>query len=196
MLVVVLAYHASGLGDSHRWWASGVAIVLGVLLADGLADIRVLLPMPGLAPLTIVGALFAISLCVPETDQLPIVAILPMALVVLEVVDRRQLPIEWYIVAAAAVGWGGMFGATGRQSALAGALFAWWTVLLPSFAFVTYRSEHRWRIIGVAGVAALAAVVMARTGGIADRNAELFIALIGCIVVSLAAATALAGKHP
>lgn len=185
MLVVVLAYDASGLGDPDRWWAAGLALVVGVLLADLLGSLRSMLPVPGLAPLVLVATTFAITLCVPETDQLPLVVLLPAVLVFLEVVWRRQLPIEWYAVSAATIGWGAMYGATGRPSALAGALFAWWAVLLPAAAHAVRSITDLWRAVGVAVVATVAASVFARTGGISDRNAEIVIALVACSVVSI-----------
>jgi hypothetical protein len=194
MLVVVLSYGASRFGDSHRWWAAGAAIVIGMLLADGLAAIRTALPTPGVAPLTIVAALVAIFLCVPETGQLPVVALLPAALVALEVAHRRQMPLEWYVVAAAAVGWGGLFGATGRQSALAGALFAWWAVLLPAFVVARRRIATPWRARAIASVAALWVVVVARTGGIADDWATIIVSVVAAVVVSVVAAVAIAGR--
>ena len=60
MLVVVLSYDASGLGTPARWWATGVALVVGVLLADllgvqtgwpdaGLGDFARALDRPALA---------------------------------------------------------------------------------------------------------------------------------------------------
>ena len=124
LAIVTLTYGASGLGDSGRWWAAFVAIGLAVAAVDVLPAVRRLLPVPGLAPLTIVAALGAVYLCVPETDQIPIAAFLPVVVVALEVVVRRQVGVEWYAVAGASVLWAGMFGATGRQSALVGALFA------------------------------------------------------------------------
>jgi hypothetical protein len=192
MLVVVLTYEASRYGDPDRWWAAGGAVVIGVALADRLIDVRALLPTPGVAPLTILAALAAVALCVPETDQLPIVALVPVALVVLEIVERRQMPIEWYMVAATAVGWGAMFGATGRQSALAGALFAWWAVLLPGFVALKLRVESTWSALAIAGVGAAAAVVMARTGGIADTWSVVFASAAACSVISLLVALAIA----
>lgn len=185
MLIVALTYEASRYGDPDRWWAAAAIVLVGVLLADGLADIRALLPTPGCAPLTIVAVLVAVVGCVPETDQLPIVAVVPVALVLLEVASRRQMPIEWYVVAAAAVGWGAMFGATGRQSALVGALFAWWAVLLPGFihAARTIRSQQQAGIVAV--VAAGAAVAMSRTGGIATTWPAVAFGAIGFAGLSI-----------
>ena len=95
-------------------------------------------------------------------------------------------------VAAAAIGWGGMFGATGRQSALAGALFAWWVVLLPTFLHAMRPIGDQRRAIAVVFVAGVAAVVFARTGGLTDRNAELVIALVSCSILSFVVASAIA----
>lgn len=192
MLVVVLTYEASRYEDPDRWWAAAAAVAVGIALADGLVDVRALLPRPGVAPLTILAVLAAVALCVPETDQLPIVALLPVALVILEIIERRQLPIEWYAVAATAVGWGAMFGATGRQSALVGALFAWWAVLLPGFVYSAWRVSSTRSALAIAGLAAAAAMVMARTGGITDRWSVVFVSGAACSAISLLAAVAIA----
>ena len=194
MLVVVLAYEASRFGNPDRWWAAGGAVVIGVALADRLVDVRALLPRPGVAPLTIVAVLLAVFLCVPETDQLPIVALVPVALVSLEIVERRQMPIEWYVVAAATVGWGAVFGATGRQSALAGALFAWWAVLLPGFISIGWNVASARSALAIAGVGAIAAAVMARTGGIADSWSIILASVALCGSISLLAAVAIARR--
>ena len=168
LAVVVTTYGPSGLGDAGRWWAAGATIVIAVLLADVLPDLRRLLPIPGVAPLTLVAALVAIYLCVPETDQIPIAAFVPLALVGMEIASRRQMGLEWYAVAAASVGWAGLFGATGRQSALVGALFAWWAVALVPLVHAARPLPSRAAAIGVALIGAVSVVVMARTGGIAD----------------------------
>lgn len=193
LAVVVAAYSPSGLGDSGRLWAAWATILIAVLLSDLLLDVRRLLPAPGVAPLTILAALLAIYLSVPETDQVPVVAVLPVGLVAAELVGRRQLGVEWYAVAAAAVGWAGMFGASGRQSALVGALFAWWAVALLPLVAAIRPSLSRPAGVVVALIAAIAVVVMARTGGIATVAvaAWLSAALIATasFAIALAAAT-------
>jgi hypothetical protein len=168
LAIVIATYGASGLGDVGRWWAAGATIVVAVLLVDLLADVRRLLPIPGTAPLTLVAALIAIYLCVPETDQIQIAAFIPVALVGMELLSRRQMGLEWYAVAAASVGWAGLFGATGRQSALVGAIFAWWAVALVPLVHMVRPLTSKAAALLVAAVGAISVVVMARTGGIAD----------------------------
>lgn len=179
--VVVATYGPSGLGDVGRWWPAGATVLIGALLPDVLFDIRRLLPTPGVAPLTLVAALLAVYLCVPETDQLAIAALLPVSLVGMELVGRRQMGLEWYAIAAVAVGWAGMFGATGRQSAFVGALFAWWAVaLLPIIVAMRPVPSQAARLL-IALVGAVAVVVMARTGGI---GATALVALISVEVIA------------
>jgi hypothetical protein len=189
LAVMVATYNASGFGDSSRWWAAAATILVAVALADLLPAVRELLPIPGVAPLTIVAALVAVYLCVPETDQVPVAAILPVVVVVLELVGRRQVGLEWYAVASASVLWAGMFGATGRQSALVGALFAWWAVaLLPLVHGLRRLPAGRigtWVAVAIAAIGAVSAMVMARTGGIADSGSDAWIAAVTLAVVSL-----------
>ena len=190
--IVALTYGASGLGDSGRWWAAFVAIGLAVAAVDVLPAVRRLLPVPGLAPLTIVAALVAVYLCVPETDQIPIAAFVPVVVVALEVVGRRQVGVEWYAVAAASVLWAGMFGATGRQSALVGALFAWWAVALLPLVHAVRPIRSVGAGVVVAVIGAGAAVVMARSGGISDTGSTAWIAAVTVAVVSFLVAIAAA----
>ena len=196
--IVALTDGASGLGDPGRGWAAFVAIGLAVAAVDVLPGVRRLLPVPGLAPSTIVAALVAVYLCVPETDQIPIAAFVPVVVVALEVVGRRQVGVEWYAVAAASVLWAGMFGATGRQSALVGALFAWWAVALLWLVHAVRPIRSVGAGVVVAVIGAGAAVVMARTGGITDTGSNAWIAAATVAVVSflvaIAAANVVGGK--
>lgn len=190
LAVVVVTYGASGYGEDSRWWAAATTILVSIALADLLPDARRLLPVPGVAPLTIGAALVAVWLCVPESDQIPVAAFLPVLLMVLELVGRQQLGVEWYAVAAAAVLWAGMFGATGRQSALVGALFAWWVVaLVPLVNAVRPIRSTRIAVV-VAAIGAIAVVVVARTGGIADTGAAAWVAAAVAATVSFGAAVA------
>jgi hypothetical protein len=198
LLIVALTYGPSGLGDGGRWWAAFVAIGLAVAAVDVLPTVRRLLPVPGLAPSTIVAALVAVYLCVPETDQIPIAAFVPVVVVALEVVGRRQVGVEWYSVAAASVLWAGMFGAAGRQSALVGALFAWWAVGLLPLVHTVRPIRSLPAAVAIAVVGAVAAIVMARTGGIADTGGVAWAAAATVAVVSfmvaIAAATVIDGR--
>jgi hypothetical protein len=184
LAVVAVTYDASGLGDAGRWWAAAVGIGLAVAAVDVLPMIRRLLPVPGLAPSTIVAALVAVWLCVPETGQIPLAAFLPVMVVALEVVGRRQVAVEWYAVAAASVLWAGMFGATGRQSAFVGALFAWWAVALLPLVHAVRPIRSTPAAIAVAMIAGAAAIVMARSGGIAATGGTAWVAAAVVAAVS------------
>ena len=184
LAVVVTTYGASGYGDDSRWWAAGLTILLSFALVDLLPATRQLLSVPGVAPLTLIAALVAIYLCVPETDQVPVAAFVPLLVIVLEIVGRQQLGIEWYAVAAAAVLWAGMFGATGRQSALVGALFAWWAVALVPLVHAVRPIRSTVAALGVATIGAIAVVVVARTGGIADTGGAAWLAAAVAAIVS------------
>jgi len=188
LAVVVTTYGPSGIALSGRQWAAVVAIGIAVAIAELLPSVRALLPIPGVAPLTIVAVLVAIALCVPETDQVPVAAIIPVAVVLMELVGRRQMGVEWYAIAAASVGWAGLFGASGRQSALIGALFAWWAVLLLPIVQILWplrrssRDEQpgadraTLKAVLIAVIAGFAASLMARTGGIAESTGRAVLA--------------------
>jgi hypothetical protein len=196
LAVVIATYGPSRLEDPARWWAAAAAVAVGVVLADVLPSVRRLLPVPGVAPATILATLAAVGLCVPETDQMAIAAIVPVGVVVAEVIGRRQLGVEWYAVAAASVLWAGMFGATGRQSALVGALFAWWAVALLPLAHAVRPVRSRGTAMVVAGIGAIAVVAVARTGGVADTAAPAWIAAAVAAVVSLGLAVVIVRAVP
>jgi hypothetical protein len=193
LAVVIVTYGPSVLGDSSRWWAAAATVLVAVALADLLPAVRQLLPIPGVAPLTIVAALVAIYLCVPETDQIPVAAILPVVVVALELVGRRQVGLEWYAVSAASVLWAGMFGATGRQSALIGALFAWWAVALLPLVHAARPIPTKVAAVAVAAIGAIAVVVMARTGGIASTGGAAWLAAGVMAAVSFGLAVVMVG---
>ena len=185
LLIVVLTYSVSGLGATDRYWAAGAAILVAVLVADGLTGLCSIAPTPGLVPAALLATLAAIFLCVPETDQIPVAMIVPGVVLAAELLQRRQMGIEWYAVAAASVGWAGMFGATGRQSALAGALFAWWPIVLPMLVNLVRPIRSALDASLVIVVGAVAALIMARTGGIADSSSVVVVSVLGAVVVSV-----------
>lgn len=184
LAVVIATYGPSGLEDFSRWWAAAATVLIAVSLVDLLAAVRQLLPIPGVAPLVIVAALVAIYLCVPETDQIPVAAIVPVAVVLLELIGRRAVGVEWYAVAAASVLWAGMFGTTGSQSALVGALFAWWAVALLPLVHAVRPIRTIVAAVVVAAIGAVAVVVMARTGGAASTGGAAWLAAGVTAVVS------------
>jgi hypothetical protein len=196
LLIVVLTYSVSSLGATDRYWAAGAAILVAVLVADGLTGLCSIAPTPGLVPAALLATLAAIFLCVPETDQIPVAMIVPGVVLAAELLQRRQMGIEWYAVAAASVGWAGMFGATGRQSALAGALFAWWPIVLPMLVNLVRPIRSALDASLVIAVGALAALVMARTGGIADSSSVVVVSVLGAVVVSVGLAALIISRSP
>lgn len=159
----------SRLGDPERWWAvAGVLATAGVL-AWALPELRRLLPRPGDVPLVLGSVLLAIYLCVPETDQIPRVALVVTVVVIGEAVSRRPLPMVLLAIVAADVMWAGVFGATGRQSALVGMLVAWWPVVLLPLAAAwrpTVVDRGTWFRGLIVTIGAIAAIGVARTGAL------------------------------
>jgi len=196
LAVVIAASGPSRLDDPARWWAAAATVAVGVALADLLPLARRLLPVPGVAPTTILATLAAVALCVAETDHMMIAAIVPVAVVGVELVGRRQLGVEWYAVAAASVLWAGIFGATGRQSALVGALFAWWAVALLPLVYVVRPVASTSASIVVAAIGAVAAVAVARSGGLADTAPPAWIAAAVVAAVSFGLAVVIVRLLP
>ncbi len=173
--IVAVAWSASSLGLRDHWWAIITAIALGSAVGSGLPSVRASVHTPGVLPFAVLSAAVAIYGCVPETDQMREVGFTVALIVLIEVVRWRPLPTVWHACGAALVGWSGLYGATGRESALIGALFALGAIpLLHSVERLaaqrarTLSERTRWFVLGAASVSA---VVMARTGGIAMNTA-------------------------
>jgi hypothetical protein len=166
LAVIVTTYGAAGYGQDDLWWVAPLTLTVAIAMVDVLADVRRLLPFAGVAPATLLLVLAGMYLCVPETDQIPVAATVPLLVIALEVIGRRQLGLEWYGIAAGAVLWAGMFGSTARPSALVGALFAWWAIGLVGLVGLVrpIRSSLAAAVVVLIGTAAAWAI--ARTGGL------------------------------
>jgi hypothetical protein len=193
-LVVAASWNASDLGTSPNWWAAIGTMVVAVVLAEALPLAQRLMPTPGAVPAALTATTAAVYGCVPETDQIPPIGVFVVALVLVEVVTRRRLRLSWHAGASLLVLWAGIYGATGRPSALVGALFAWWPVVivplaaaaLPALA-VASREPTRWLIAAVGSVAALA---VARTGALQPTIEP---ALVAAAIATAASAAAVVG---
>jgi hypothetical protein len=192
VLLVIVCWDASRLGWPSRWWAAAATVAVAVAVAGSLRTVRSQLAHPALVPLVLGGSAVAVYAAVPETDQMRRVAVVLATLGVFELATRKMLPLPWHAAAAAIVLWSGIYGATGRQSALVAAVFALWPVPL-------VRLLCRWRAapappptaIMVAGIGIVAAVVVSRTGGIATTALPAVVAVGVAASVSTAAALAL-----
>ena len=132
---------------------------------------------PGEFPVLLGYATLAISACVPETDQMPTVAWMVVGLLVIELVSRTPSALTVQLVAAGIVLWSGLFGAAGRGSAIVGAWFAFWPLVLvvgSALAFDIQPPRARWLVGAIGGIAALA---VARTGGLEPTTVPAVIAV-------------------
>ena len=192
-LVLRESWTASSLGEASRTWAVVAVVAMALVLTWALPSLRRLLPRPGDVPLTLAGVLLAVFLCVPETDQILRVAVVVTVVVIAEGVSRHALPILLLGAVTAYVMWAGIFGATGRQSALVGALFAWWPVLilpLLSLRMPRLADTGTWVRGGIVAIGGLAAVGVARTGALQPTMPPALIAVAVALPVSLGMAAA------
>jgi hypothetical protein len=145
---------------------------------------------PGEVPALLGLTAIAIYGCVPETGQMPAIGVMLAALFVIELVARRPSGLLVHAVAAGIVLWSGLYGATGRESAIVGALFAFWPLVLVVLVChwpgrAQPRMVSRW-IIGLIG--GIAAVTVARTGALEPTIGPALIAVAITLPTSLAAA--------
>lgn len=184
------------LQDDHLRWVWPAAVLVGALSGWAMPRLRAMVGFPGVAPMAVLSALVATYLCVPETDQFPAAAVLPVGLLLIEVVLGRQVHLVLYAVAAAPIAWAGMFGANGRPSAFVGALFAWWAIAMAPLVAVVQRMATDVIATVVAGIGSVAAIVAARTGGIAETGRGSVLAVGVVALVSGAAGLAVAHFGP
>ena len=172
---VARSREASGLDDRRLVVVSAVAIVVAVSV--GLPVLQERLGLPGAVPALIGVMQFAIYCCVPETDQIPQVVFAVVVLMALELAADRPMP--WWLVLAVVglVMWSGLFGATGRESALVGALFAAWPLVL---VLAGVGSP-----VVAASVGSVAAVAVARTGALQPTVRPALVAVAVAAFVSL-----------
>ena len=194
-LVVALGWDDSDLGARAQWWAIVAAVLVAMAVAAALPVARELMPQPGMVPLTVAVSAAAVYGCVPETDPMFGVVLLVVSLAGGELVSRRQAPLAFPALACFLVLWAGVYGATGRKSALVGALFACWpVVIVPLVSVVLTRAGGRvpepvwWMVAGLGGAASL---VVARTGALADTVGPALVAVAVWGGASLVAALVL-----
>lgn len=181
-VVVWRSWDASSL-DQRRWVIAAVILVMAaVAVALPVAQRR--LTRPGLVPGLIGVVQFAIYACVPETGQIPQVTAAVVVLIATELGATRTLPWWVYALTMGLVMWTGIFGATGRESALIGSLFATWPILLVA---AVPRAP-----MAIAAIGSVAVVTVARTGALnAAREPAIRGVALGA-AISLAAAVVVA----
>lgn len=163
------SWDASSLGEPNRRWALIAVLVLAVGIGELLPDACAALADPGRLTGVLVVSLAAIYGCVPETDHISDVALIMVAGLVVELVSRRTMPIAWFAACTGLVMWAGIYGATGRERAIVGTLFAFWPVVLVAAAFRMVPRMRRTSPtirLTVAGVGGMASLVVSRTGAL------------------------------
>ena len=145
---------------------------------------------PGEVPALLGLAAIAIYGCVPETGQMFGIAVLIVGLGLVELVTRTPSAPVVLGLAFAIVLWSGLYGATGRESAIVGALFAFWPLALVVIVCHLPRGAQprlfvRW-IIGLIG--GIAAVAVARTGALEPTIGPALLAVAIALPTSLALA--------
>jgi hypothetical protein len=191
---VIVALSRDDLSEPSRWWAIVATFFVAVVLVWATPTVQPLLH-PGVTPGILVGIAAISYACVPETDHFPWLVVVPVTMAVVELASARRLPFGWIYGAAVVVLWAGIYGATGRQSALVGTVFAWWPIVLLSVvvtvrpAFANVAELLRWLVVVFAAVAA---GIVSRTGAIESSGES---AVAGAAVgafVSLVAGLAVA----
>ncbi|CAB4862370.1 unannotated protein [freshwater metagenome] len=201
LLIVAACWRTSRLHEPSHLWAAATTIVLALVMTEAVPKLWRLLPTPGALAIVIASSAAAVFACVPETsDQMGDLALVIMVGFVLEVFRRRQLPVWWHLGTGGLVLWSGVYGAYGRQSALIGAFFAQWPVLIVPLVLLVRprmgraREALRWLI---AAFGAVAAILVARTGALQPTATPALtsVAVWGAASLIAALIAALAGSR-
>lgn len=122
--VVIALYSDATAGTVAPRWVLVAAVFVASTAVASVAHSKVG-ERPGWVPVMLLGSCLAVYLCVPETsDQMATVAAVVAVAIVVEMALRRALPIALHTALIGVVLWAGMYGASGRDSAYVGALFA------------------------------------------------------------------------
>lgn len=192
-LLVRWASEPGRINTPGRGWVPLATVVVAVAVAWSLPVMRRLLPRPGDVPLVLCGVLLTMFLCVPETDQILVIAVVVGAATIGAALAGRRWPVPVVAAGAAWIGWAGLFGAAGRQSAFVGVAMAWWPLLLPAVLTVwrPALAEAPMAARGaVVATAWMASVGVARTGALSPTIGPALVAVAIAVPVS-AVATAL-----
>jgi len=151
-------------------WAFVAVVAAGTIGGAALVRAHRRLSAPGelaLLQCCIAAAGFG---CVPETDQYKGVGILVLGVLLLEVVARERLPLGWHAFVLGASFWAAVFGASGRGSAVVGAVFSIWPLCLVAIAWRGHTLA--------AGAGVAASWLVSRTGAIQASTAPAWWAVL------------------
>jgi len=182
--LVASAWHAS-FGAGRNRWAVVVAVAMGSVAVTALPALAPVVRWRGVGWLgwrwaLLAGAAVAVYGCVPETDQMREVGVVVVAGVAVEWLRRTPLPAPAVVAAWGLVAWSVLYGATGRPSALVGGLFA---LVAPLAAGLAARRGAAVALV-IGGVWSVAAVVVARTGGIEPTLHPAVVAAVSAAVIA------------
>ncbi|HEY5663177.1 MAG TPA: hypothetical protein VIS05_03985 [Ilumatobacter sp.] len=197
---VCLGVSRFDLGGGTWIWAVPATVAVALALIPLIADARARLPA-GWLPAVIVGVTAVVYACVPETDHIRWIAVLPVTTAVIEFGLRVRLPFGGSYATVAFVLGAGLYGATGRDSAIVGTLFAWWPFALLTVSAglaPALRSGSKPVLAAIIAVGGAAAGWVARTGGlqptIAPALGAVAVAASASLVVTVAAGRLLSGR--
>lgn len=197
---LILGVSRWDLGGGTWAWVIPATVFVSLLLTWLVAIVRTLLPAGWVSGLlaAVTGVVYA---CVPETDHIAWIAALPVTLALIELAVRRHLPFGWTYAAAVAVLGAGVYGATGRDSALVGTYFAFWPLALLAIVVVVFpglAGRSRLGLAGIVLIGGIAASGVARTGALQPTIAPALwaVAIAGpvSLVVGLAVGGVISGR--
>lgn len=120
---------------------------------------------PGEFPGLLTVAVVVMYACVPETDHLTNIGLMTAGLAVVEILTQRRSHVVAAGLAFVLVLWAGRHGAAERGSAIVGALFALWPLVLVASA-ARWTQVVWWQRWAIGAVGAVAALFVARTGAL------------------------------
>ena len=175
---------AGHLGRPDYAWARPMIAVTFAAVALCLAEVDKRLAASGLTGALTAAWAVVVLCCVPETGHLPPVLAVTTALATWQFLSKATIPLPCHLAIIWLVLSAGVFGSSGRPSALCGALFGVWPFVLTALARPgTMRfGVPIGRACVYAALGGLGALVVSRTGALAQAGLRAPVLAIGATI--------------
>lgn len=132
----------------------------------------------------VVTSLGAVYACVPETDHLPGVGWALIGAAVADASLRRPAPAHMWAWGWWTLVWSAAYGASEQGRAMVGGLFAVSPVVALAVASISRNRLPTWTLVTTWSIWTISTILVARTGGIADRVEPALLSVAGASAVA------------
>jgi len=179
-LLVVISTWSATFSNRNLDWAIVVVVLMAVALGWAVTVLYEVFTTPTLTWVLFASCLGAVYVCVPENDQINEIGLLYISAGVIELLTRQRLPMPVWSAASMALLWAAVYGASGQSRAVIGGLFAVSPIIAVAAFGRRAGSLNGTRVAFrrlIVAIWAIAAWVVARTGGIAQTASAAWVAV-------------------